>query len=111
MDVGALRLLALDASFNTFGVPALVTPPGGSTIEAIGIWMSPVVDELPTGHDFQRRQPREVLAFRMAQTGSIPRGTSIIAARRGEASARTWKVESVERMDGEQIRVTVTATT
>jgi hypothetical protein len=107
MDIGALRLLALDASFNAFGVPALVTPTGGSTIEAIGIWMSPVVDELPVGHDLQRRAPREVLAFRIAQTGSIPRGSSIIAARRGEASARTWKVDSVERQDGEQIRVVV----
>jgi hypothetical protein len=108
MDLSALRVLALDASFNTFGVPALVTPPNGSTIEAIGIWTAALVDELPTGHDLQRRAPREVLAFRIAQTGAIPRGTSIIAARRGEAS-RTWKVDGVERQDGEQIRVIVSA--
>src|SRR3954471_3701981 len=108
MDLSSLRALALDASFNTFGVPALVTPPNGSTIEAIGIWVEPVVDALPAGPDLQRRAPREVLAFRIAQTGAIPRGTSIIAARRGEAS-RTWKVDGIERLNGEQIRVIVSA--
>jgi hypothetical protein len=108
MDISSLRTLALDASFNTFGVPALVTPPNGSTIAAIGIWVEPLVDALPAGHDLQRRAPREVLAFRVAETGAIPRGTSIIAARRGEAS-RTWKVDGVDRQDGEQMRVIVSA--
>jgi hypothetical protein len=106
MDVSSLRALARDVSFNAFGVPALVTPPNGSTIEAIGIWTAPLVDGLPTGHDLQRRAPREILAFRIAQTGAIPRGTSIIAARRGEASA-TWKVDGVDRQNGEQIHVIV----
>lgn len=106
MDIGALRTLAHDAAFNTFGVSATVTPPGGSVTTAIGIWMTPLVDEMPTGHDLQRREPRRVLAFRKAQTGSIKRGASIVAAERGAAS-RTWKVDSVEREDGEQIRVIV----
>ncbi|HWK09900.1 MAG TPA: hypothetical protein VNR64_07610 [Vicinamibacterales bacterium] len=104
MDVGALRTLALSAAFNTFGVPALLTPPGGSTISAIGVWTTPLVEDLPAGHDFARREPRRVLAFRIAQTRSIPLGTTIVAAERGGAS-RTWKVDGIERQDGEQIRV------
>src|SRR3954449_9213104 len=99
MDISSLRTLAFDSSFNTFGVPALVTPPNASTIEAIGIWVEPLVDDLPAGQDLQRRTLGDCRAFRIAQAGASPRGTSIIAARRGESS-RTWKVDGIERLNG-----------
>jgi hypothetical protein len=108
MDIGALRTLAFTAACNTFGVDATVTPPSGSPIVARGIWTQPLTEEMPTGHDFTRRDPRRVLAFRIAETGSIKRGSSIVAPEYGGGSARTWKVDGVEREDMEQIRVIVT---
>lgn len=108
MDITALRALTLDVAVGVFGVAATVTPPGADAIVTTGIWTQPITEELPVGRDFQRREPRRVLGFRVADVGTLPRGTSILAADYGGA-VRTWRVDGIERQDAEQIRVIVVA--
>lgn len=106
MDIGALRSLVLDKAAGAFGVPAVVTPTGASPIAATGIWMPPISEDMPVGRDFQRREPRRVIQFRVAEAGALPRGTTIAAAEHGGV-LRLWKVDGVELQTAEQIRVIV----
>lgn len=107
MDITALRALSLDVSCNVYGVPATLYPAGDDTkVTATGIWLTPLLEEMPIGRDFQRREPRRVLAFRVAEVGDLPRGTVIQAAEHG-GELRSWRVDTVDKLDAEQIRVVV----
>lgn len=110
MDITALRALALAVSASHFGVPVTLTPPGGVALTATGIWLPSLTEEMPVGRDFQRREPRRVLALRCIDEygalPALPRGTVIVAAEHG-GIARTWKVDGIDLQTAEQIRVIV----
>ncbi len=106
MDIAALRALVLDVNAVVYGVAATVTPPGQAAVPARGIWLQPLSEEMPVGRDFQRREPRRVLGFRVSEIAAIPRGSVIAAAEHGGAT-RSWKVDGVELQTPEQIRVIV----
>ena len=111
MDMTALRALVLDVSAGVFGVAAVVTPPGEAAFETTAIgWLPSLTEDMPVGHDRQRKEPRRVLAFRLVdEFGAIPampRGTLIEAAEHGGA-VRTWKVDGTDSQTAEQIRVIV----
>lgn len=106
MAIGAVRALALTAQFATFGVAATVTPPDGFLVSATGVWVSDVLEQMPVGHDFQRRDPRRVMAFLRTELADVPaRGTVVVAAEYGGGAARTWKVDGLDKVDAEQVRV------
>ncbi|OFW05652.1 MAG: hypothetical protein A3H96_11365 [Acidobacteria bacterium RIFCSPLOWO2_02_FULL_67_36] len=107
MDIAAIRGLALQVSRDLYGVAATITPPGDEAIAATGVWLPPLVDEMPVGRDFQRREPRRVMALFICQVGdSLPRGTTVVAAEYGASVARAWKVDRLaEPQNPEQIRV------
>lgn len=106
MNIAALRALVLDVGTHTFGVAAIITPPGGEAITATGVWLPSLTEDPPVGRDFQRREPRRVLAFRLAEVVAVPRGSMIEAAEYGGAP-RVWTVDGVEQQTAEQIRVVV----
>jgi hypothetical protein len=107
MNQQALRRLALDASMFAHGVDATVTVPSGAPIVTRAIWQAGLEEAMPVGRDFQRRDPRRILALPLADVPDVPRGTVIVAPLPGTATTRTWKVENVERLEAEQIRVIV----
>lgn len=111
MGFGALRLLALDVAMSFQGVDATVTVPNGDPVETRAIWTQPVSELMPVGHDFQRREPRRVLALARSAVPQLPRGTLIVAAEYEGATPRSWKVDAIERMDADQVRAIVLAVT
>jgi hypothetical protein len=109
MDITALRSLALDVAMATLAVPAIVTPDGGLAVHTTAIWVATVEEQLPVGRDFQRREPRRILALPVADVPSVPRGSVIVAPAPGGTVARTWVVDGVDRSDADQLRVIVKA--
>jgi hypothetical protein len=107
MDITALRGFVLDKSAAVYGAAAIITRPGEEAITATGLWLPPLAEDLPVGREFQRRDPRRILAFRVSEVAALPRGTLIDIAEYGGES-RTWKVEGLaEHQSPEQIRVII----
>lgn len=109
MNPATLRALTLETQFSAFGVAATVTVPGGPPVATTVVWMAPVQEDLPVGHDLQRREPRRVLVVRRVDVPALPRGSVIVAAERGATVARPWKVDGIDAADGDQFRAIVTA--
>ncbi len=106
--------------FDAFGVPATVTLPGGSggglpllfsngeaSIDTSVIWLTPITEDMPSGGDFQRREPHRVLALRRDEVTTIPRGTVIEAAEVLGGAVQTWRVDGLERQEPDHHRVIV----
>ena len=111
MAIGDVRALAFAAQFALYGVTATLTPPSGVPLTATGIWLPDLVDQLPVGHDLQRRESRRVMAFRRSEVADVPpRGSVVEAAEYGASAARTWKVDGLELVTAEQVRVLLVAT-
>jgi hypothetical protein len=114
MDMTAVRALAQTVAASTHGVDLTVTVPGGSPVARLkadglgGIWLQHADEAMPVGRDFQRREPRRLMAIPLDATLSdVPRGSLVVAAPRGTSATRTWRVETVDRFDADQIRVIV----
>lgn len=96
MDFGALRTIVRDLNFTVaHGVAITVTgATPGAPIETRGIWGAPLVDEQAFGADLKRREPRKVMSVPRDETlTQLPRGSIIVAAELGSATARQWKVD------------------
>lgn len=117
MNLGALRSLATSLAFDTHGVAATVIPLGGGPITTRVIWL-PEVSRLrfeaktftdrPYGTDFQRLEPRRVIAVeRVACLTALPRGSVIVAPEQGDLTPLTWKVDGHDVTDAAQFRVMV----
>lgn len=107
MDLGPLRTLALDIQFSTHGVAATVTRPApdDTPIATTVIWLTPATDD--GGQDLSRREPRRILALKRADVPTVPRKTLITApAKAGEADT-TWRVDQIELVEVDQVRVVV----
>jgi hypothetical protein len=107
MDLAPLRALALEVNFSVFGVDATVTLAGADPIATTGVWAQPSTADMPVGGEFQRREPRRVLVFRVADVGTLPRGTTILAPEYGSAVERTWRVDGIDGQTAEVIRALV----
>jgi len=111
MDLGALRALALDLNLAAHGVDMVVTLPGAAGIETRGIWVTTIAEDMPGGGDFQRREPRRVMALSRADVATVPRGTVIYGPEKGgdEEEPRYWRVDGTERVEADHTRVIVVA--
>src|SRR4051812_26891579 len=106
MSLGDLRALVLSTNLATFGVPVTVTRPfpDDTAIETTGIWMTTQTEDVPTGTDFQRREPRRVMALSRAAVPTLPRGTLISATENPGGTAETWRVDGIERLEADHVR-------
>src|SRR3954468_6638707 len=102
MDLVGLRATVVEVNFNTHGVPAQVTRPApdDTVIATRVIWLTPGVDQLPSGAGFGRVGPTHLMAIRLDEGGTVPLGTLVMAAPQGGAVAVGWKVDGIEGLDG-----------
>jgi hypothetical protein len=105
----AVRALALTINFGVYGVPATVTRPAPDDvpIETTLVWLPLLTEDRPVNSDIHRRDPRRVLALRRTDVSHAPRGTLIAAPELGGATTKTWRVEGIDRMDADHIRLIV----
>ena len=114
MSLGPLRALAADLTQQILGVPATVTRPSpdDTPIVTTGIWTTAPLDESrPFGVDFQRSDPRRVLALPRRTIATVPRGTEISAPETPDGAVLTWVVDGLDKVDGDTVRVIVVPST
>lgn len=105
---------------DAFGLPIVVTRPApdDEPIATVGLWISssdqdkrgaqPLDEVRPIGSDFQRREPRKVLAVpRDAVLTKFPRGSFIQAADALGGTVRTWRTDGFDRVEPDVWRVIV----
>lgn len=108
MELGPLRDLALELNQDVHGVPATVTPLSGETaITTRVIWLTPVIDDLPAGKDFDRREPRRMMVLSRADVENVPRGTIIAAPEKHGGDSRNWQIDGVETTETDHFKVIV----
>jgi hypothetical protein len=107
MDLGSLRDLALELNLAAHGVEVLVTLEGAAGIETRGIWMTPISEDLPVAGEFQRREPRRVMALSRLELPSVPKGTVIQAPPKHGDNLEYWRVDGTERTEADHVRVYV----
>lgn len=93
----------MDPLFEAFGVPATVTrpEPDDTPIATSVIWESWPTEDAAGGFAVQRREPRRVLAMRLDQVPTVPRGTVIQAPEQAGAAIKRWKVDGFDRLETE----------
>jgi hypothetical protein len=107
MDIDGWRALVRDVTFDAFPIPAIVTPPGESPITTTAVWLPSLVEDMPVGRDFNRREPRRVMALRRDEVPDVPRGTVIVAVGEIGGDARNWQIDSIESTEPGHHRVIV----
>lgn len=107
MDLGPLRQVVLELNFDAHGVAATVTPVGGAPIITTGIWLDSLFEDPPLGKDYNRREPRRVLALRRDVISDLPRGSLIVAPETIGGTVRNWHVDSIEATRSDHIRAVV----
>jgi hypothetical protein len=107
----AWRAMVVDLNFATLGVAATVTRPApdDTPIETTAIWVTPTTQDVPGRPEYQRRDPIRVMALKHVDVPTVPKGTRIEAAERDGEDARTWRVDAVERVEADHVRVIVMA--
>lgn len=109
MPVGALRALVRSTNQAAHGVPVTITRPAPENVPVTttGVWLPPLTEDYPTGSDFQRRDPRKVLAIpRTATLTHIPRGSIVLAPELSTDSATAWRVDGLaDHVQADEIRV------
>lgn len=108
------RALALDIQFDVLGVPATVTRPwpDDTAIETRGIWVTPgltrpFLEAVPSEFDIQRRDRHRVIALKVSDVPTVPKGTRIEMAERDGDDPLTWRVDGTEYADADHRRVVV----
>lgn len=112
MDLGPLRRLALTVNFSAHGVDAVVTRPApdNAPIDARLIWLTPESPDQPAGSILHRREARRVAALQRDQVATIPIGTMIVAPPRAGDDDAAWRVDGIERVEADHVRVVVIRT-
>jgi hypothetical protein len=96
-----------ESAERAFGLDALVTYPGGATVETTAIWLPFDPLEAPVGGQFQRVESRKVIALSLVGAAQVPLDTVITVAEYEGATASDWKVQSHDRHDSHHQRVVV----
>lgn len=92
--------------FAIHGVPATVTIPDGNPVETRIIWLTSITE--PIGiNGTSRADTRRTLAIRSDEVPTVPRGTIVEVTEHTRASPGMWRVDGVERVEPEHIRVFV----
>src|SRR3990172_77306 len=100
MPTLAQQALMQSLNLSVHGVAITVTVPNCAPVATSGIWHQPLAEPQPTGTDFRRREPRRVLEIpRTTELPDVPRQSVIEAAERSDGTARTWRVDGLERVD------------
>jgi hypothetical protein len=74
-----------------------------------GIWQTfPVEDFQPYGTQFQRRDPKRILALPRNVLDELPRGSTIVAPERHGGPNKTWLVADLDRLEADHWRAIVT---
>lgn len=110
MGFGALRAQALDLNFLVHGVAATVTRPShlDTPIETTLIWVTPITEDAPIASGrLARREPRRIAALRIDEVETVPVGTVIIAPPKDGDENQAWRVDGVDRVEADHIRVIV----
>lgn len=85
---------------TAFGLPITVTRPSpdDTPVPGTGVWMpEPLEEPRSIGVDFQRAEPRKVLAIpRSDALPSIPRGSVIAAAELLGGPVQNWRVDGYD---------------
>lgn len=105
MSLDALDALALQTTFDVIGVPAVVTLPDYTVIHTSAIWLEPILLDVPTGNDLQRREVRRVVALTKTDVPAVPRGTRLTGAEREGGPVQDWKVDEIDASDPVHVRV------
>lgn len=96
-----------ESPLGSFGLDAVVTPPGGPAVETRAVWLPTTTEDYPTAADQRRAEPRERLALPLDDVPQIPRGTVVTVPKCRGAVATNWKVDEVDRVDDDHYRVVV----
>lgn len=107
MSLDALEAWALRVNFDVAGVPATVTLADGTVIATSVIWLEPILFDVPSTNDLQRREVRRVVALIKADVPTAPRGTRIDGAEREGGTVRSWRVDEPDASDPNHMRVVV----
>lgn len=107
MGNGEIRALVLETNLAEHGVDVIVTPTGADAIATRGIWLTPAPEDSPIGLDFQRREPRRVIALSREAVPTLPRGSYLEAPEQDGGTIRTWRVDGIERDEADHRRVVV----
>ena len=105
MDFGPFRDVVKELNFDAHGVAVTLKPAIGLPISTSGIWLPSLLEDPPVGRDYNRREPRRVMALRRDQVASVPRGTLLTAPETISGTARDWQVDAVDEIRGDHIRV------
>jgi hypothetical protein len=98
---------SIAAALRAFGLPAVVTPPGGDPVETVAVWLPPRTPEYPTGAEYRRAEPLRVLALPLAGLPQVPRGTVVTVAEYQGGTASDWKTDETDRLDFDHYRAVV----
>jgi hypothetical protein len=63
VSLDALGSLALQVTFDVMGVPAILTRPDATVVSTSVIWLEPILIDVPSSTDLQRRELRRVAAL------------------------------------------------
>lgn len=99
----------LSAALDAFGLPCVVTPPSGESVETTAIWLPWQTDEYPVGGNATRSEPVRRLVLPLSEVLSMPKGTVVRVADDGseDSPVRNWEIDSTERVAQDEYRVTV----
>lgn len=105
------RTLAIGIQFDVLGVDATVTRPwpDDTAIETKIVWVTPgpFLQSMPSEFDLQRKDRRRILALRVSDVPTVPRGTRIEVAERHGDDALVWRADGIEYADADHRRVVV----
>ena len=108
MDLGPLRTLVQDVTFDAHGVVATVTTPDGTATITTGVWDDPLIEDMPEGRDLSRREPRRIMTLRRDEVADVPRGSKVVAAETLDGETRNWQIDGIESTDPQHFRVILT---
>ena len=95
---GPLRELAVDVAPDLLGVPVRVIR--GSSVPPVtthGIWQPDLIEDKPVGRDFNRQEPRQVMALKRSEFATIARGTLVEAPPKSGGAEVEWQVDGHEK--------------
>jgi hypothetical protein len=97
------------AALSAFGVSVTVTRPApdSNPISTTGIWLPPVLVDVPSSSDLQRKELRRVFSVPRSAVATLPRGTRIDAAERSGDAVQAWRVDEPDAADPVHMRVIV----
>lgn len=100
---------SIASCFSAFAVDVTVTRPApdDTPIATSGIWVPPLMDDVPVGGEFQRREPQIVMALTRAAVPTVPKKTLIEAPEFVGGPVLRWIVDALERTDVDHHRVLV----